>query len=59
MSRRAELSAGSSRCSSQRRCRKRECDHCGPIRAGDEYRKFVVNIEHYGGRVLVVAVTAG
>lgn len=44
-------------CSSARRCRSRLCSHCGPIRAGDEYRKFHDNIAAYGGRVILVAVT--
>lgn len=44
-------------CSPARRCRRRDCDHCGPIREGDEYRKFLDNITAYGGRVALVAVT--
>lgn len=44
-------------CSAERRCRGRSCAVCGPIRAGDEYRKFHDNIAAYGGRVVLVAVT--
>jgi hypothetical protein len=58
MSRPAELSAGRSRCEPRRRCRRWSCDHCGTIRAGDEHRKFQDNIAAYGGRVVLVAVTA-
>jgi hypothetical protein len=46
------------RCSAERRCRRRECDHCGPIRADDERRRFIENLLAYGGRVALVAVTA-
>jgi hypothetical protein len=45
-------------CSSERRCRRRTCDHCGPIRRDDEFRKFHTNIREYGGRIVLVAVTA-
>src|SRR5579884_2842886 len=45
-------------CWAGRRCRRRSCAHCGPIRAGDEFRKFLDNIRAYGGRVVLVAVTA-
>lgn len=45
-------------CSTERRCRRRKCHHCGPIRQNDEYRKFHENIRHYDGRVVLVAVTA-
>lgn len=45
-------------CLPERRCRLRECEHCGPIRAGDEYHRFKANIDHYGGRVKIVAVSA-
>lgn len=47
-----------SRCVAERRCKRRECDHCGPIRAGDEFHRFKANIEAYGGPILVVAITA-
>src|SRR6266540_4846628 len=57
MSRRAEVSADWRRCRPGRRCRRRSCDYCGPLRAGDEYRKFHENIAAYGGRVVLVAVT--
>lgn len=50
--------SGGGFCSPERRCRRRECSHCGPIRANDEYRKFHENIREYGGRVVLVAVTA-
>lgn len=46
-----------SSCSPARRCRQRTCPVCGPIRAGDEFRKFHDNIAAYGGRVVLVAVT--
>lgn len=49
---------GGGSCSPERRCRRRECAHCGPIRRNDEYRKFHENIRAYGGRVVLVAVTA-
>src|SRR5215210_5955995 len=58
MSRPAELSSPASGCSSRRRCRKRSCGHCGPIRAGDEWRKLHDNLVAYGGAVVLVAVTA-
>jgi hypothetical protein len=58
MSRRAELSSPAGGCSSRRRCRKRSCGHCGPIRAGDEWRKFHDNLVAYGGAIALVAVTA-
>jgi hypothetical protein len=58
MSRRAELSPPASGCSSRRRCRKRLCGHCGPIRADDEWRKFHDNLVAYGGAVALVSVTA-
>lgn len=45
-------------CDSQRRCRRWECVHCGPIRAGDEHRKFLENLLAYGGPVVLIAVTA-
>jgi hypothetical protein len=45
-------------CDSQRRCRKWECEHCGPIRSGDEYRKLLENLLAYGGSVVLIAVTA-
>lgn len=45
-------------CSSSRRCRRRECAHCGPIRQGDEFRKYLANLREFGGRFVVVAVTA-
>ena len=57
MNRQIELSADWRRCRSGRRCRHRSCDYCGPLRAGDEYRKFQDNIAAYGGRVVLVAVT--
>lgn len=44
-------------CVPEQRCYRRDCDHCGPIRAADQYHAFWRNIEHYGGRVVVVAVT--
>lgn len=47
-----------SACVPERRCRRRECAYCGPIRLRDEYRKFRENIAYYGGRVLLAAVTA-
>lgn len=47
-----------SACVPERRCKRRECDHCGPIRAGDEFHRFKANIEAYGGPILVVAITA-
>ena len=40
-------------CSSGRRCRRRWCAVCGPIRRGDEYRKFRDNLIAYGGRVVL------
>jgi hypothetical protein len=58
MSRPAELSAGRRRCEPGRRCRRWSCEHCGPLRAGDEHRKFQDNITAYGGLVVLVAVTA-
>src|SRR5215218_1138935 len=58
MSRWAELSSTGRGCSSRRRCRKRSCAHCGPIRADDEWRKFHDNLVAYGGGVVLVAVTA-
>jgi hypothetical protein len=58
MSRPAELSADWRRCRPGRRCRRWSCEYCGPLRAGDEYRKFQDNIAAYGGRVVLVAVTA-
>jgi hypothetical protein len=57
MDRRAEVSADWRRCRPGRRCRRRSCDYCGPLRVGDEYRKFRENIAAYGGRVVLVAVT--
>lgn len=44
-------------CVSTRRCRKWTCGHCGPIRAGDEFRKFRDNLVAYNGRIMLVAVT--
>jgi hypothetical protein len=43
-------------CSPERRCRRRECPCCGPVRRGDEYRKFLANIGAHG-RVLLVSIT--
>src|SRR5215211_9186427 len=58
MSRPAELISPGRGCSSRRRCRKRSCGHCGPIRADDEWRKFHDNLVAYGGAVALVTVTA-
>ena len=58
MSRPAESKPPAGRCSSAWRCRKWTCSHCGPIRAGDEFRKFKGNLTAYGGRIMLVAVTA-
>src|SRR5215213_1690028 len=58
MSRPAELSSHGRGCSSRRRCRKRSCGHCGPIRADDEWRKFHDNLVAYGGAVALVSITA-
>lgn len=44
-------------CRPESRCKGRGCDHCGPIRARDEYIRFRANIDEFGGRVLVFAVT--
>ena len=54
------MASGSSdgACSARRRCRRRSCEHCGPQRRRDEARKFGENIAAYGGRVVLVAVTA-
>jgi hypothetical protein len=57
MSRPAESSSPAGHCSSARRCRKWSCSHCGPIRSGDEFRKFKDNLSAYGGRIMLVAVT--
>ncbi len=45
-------------CTSLRRCRRWSCEHCGPIRSGDEFRKLLDNLIAYGGNVVLVAVTA-
>jgi hypothetical protein len=58
MGRRADLTSGPRACEPRRRCRRWSCDHCGPIRMGDEFRKFHDNIRYYGGKVILVAVTA-
>ena len=57
MSRPAELTVEAARCSSKRRCRSWSCKPCGPIRSGDEFRKFRDNLVAYGGRIMLVAVT--
>lgn len=43
-------------CSPDRRCRRRDCDHCGPQRHRDERRKFLENIRAHG-RVILVSIT--
>lgn len=45
-------------CRPERRCRRRGCEVCGPIRLRDERRKFLENLKHYGGRTVIVSVTA-
>ncbi len=44
-------------CRPERRCRGRRCETCGPIREGDDFRKFRDNLLAYGGRVLLISVT--
>lgn len=43
-------------CRPDRRCRRRDCPNCGPIRSGDEYRKFLENIREHG-RVVLISIT--
>jgi hypothetical protein len=57
LSRPADSNESRPRCDARRRCRKWECAHCGPLRAGDEFRKFRDNLLYYGGRVMLVAIT--
>lgn len=55
---RSDAEPAATGCLPLRRCRRWSCDHCAPIRSGDEYRKLLTNLLHYGGRVVVIAVTA-
>jgi hypothetical protein len=45
-------------CSAERRCRRRECKRCAPVRARDELRKFEDNLRAYGGRSNTFSITA-
>ena len=58
MSRPADSSAAGAACEPKRRCRKWSCGHCGPIRAGDDFRKLLENLLAYRGEVVLIAVTA-
>lgn len=39
------------------RCWKDHCESCGPLKAGDNWKKAVVNINAYGGSVRIVTLT--
>jgi hypothetical protein len=39
-------------------CRKRDCAYCGPRWARDWARSMRINLEHYGGDVVLVTITA-
>src|SRR4051812_47486683 len=40
------------------RCRKRTCPSCGLLWAGDTRVRLLANVEHYGGDVALITITA-